>query len=283
MKNNSITKYLRCPCCKASMAVSDDTRSLVCLGEGKRHSFDFSSKGYVNLARAQGSTGDSKQAVRSRSDFLNKGYYAPVAQRLVEIIKKYVKGGLVIDAGCGEGYYTAQIAECGYECAGIDLSKFAIDSLASRLKCKTNDKAFAAVASIFDMPFCDSCADVVLSIFAPCAEDEMYRVLSDNGVLIVVSAGKEHLMGLKKAIYKSSYENDVRADMPKGMEKIDFKTLSYTVTLETNEDILNLFSMTPYYWRTSREDSQKLVGLEKLVTEIDINFTVYKKSNIKEQ
>ncbi len=265
------------------MAVSDDSRSLVCLGEGKRHSFDFSSKGYVNLARAQGSTGDSKQAVRSRSDFLNKGYYAPVAKTLVELLKKHVSSGFVIDAGCGEGYYTEQIAQSSYECAGVDLSKFAVDSLASRLRCKTNDRAFAAVASIFDMPFRDLCADAIVSIFAPCAEDEMYRVLSDNGVLIVVSAGKEHLMGLKKAIYKTSYENDVRADMPKGLEKIDFKSLSYVVELETNEDILNLFSMTPYYWRTSREDSQKLVGLEKLTTEIDINFTVYKKRNIKEQ
>ena len=38
-----------------------------------------------------------------------------------------------------------------------------------------------------------------------------------------------------------------------------------------------LFSMTPYYWRTSPSDCEKLDGLDTLETKIDINFLVYKK------
>jgi hypothetical protein len=35
--------------------------------------------------------------------------------------------------------------------------------------------------------------------------------------------------------------------------------------------------MTPYYWKTSQNDVQKLEALERLETEIDINFEVYQK------
>jgi 23S rRNA (guanine745-N1)-methyltransferase len=224
--------------------------------------------------------GDSKQAVRSRTDFLNKGYYSQVSHTLCEILKEYVNAdGVVLDAGCGEGYYTARVNALGYKTAGLDLSKYAVDSCASRPRCKTNENALAVVASIYEMPFADGSVDAVLSIFAPCAETEISRVLSDDGILIVVSAGKEHLMGLKKAIYQNAYENEERADMPKGMSLAEQRSLKYSITVEGNQDIKNLFSMTPYYWRTSPSDSEKLDDLDTLETEIDINFLIYKKDS----
>ena len=258
------------------MDVENDGKTLFCVGE-KKHCFDFSSKGYVNLAGSRGVTGDSKQAVRSRTDFLNKGYYAPIADKLCELLSAYLQGGVVLDAGCGEGYYTRRIADAGFETAGLDLSKFAVDSLASRLHCKTNENAFAVVASIYEMPFCDGFADAAVSIFAPCAEEEIARVLSDDGILVVVSAGREHLMGLKKALYSTAYENEERADMPKGMKLLSRESLKYSIKLEGNADIKNLFSMTPYYWRTSEGDKSKLDGLESLVTEIDFEINIYRK------
>ncbi len=258
------------------MAVSDDGKSLFCGGE-RRHCFDFSSKGYVNLAGSRGITGDAKEAVRSRSDFLNKGYYLPIADTLVSILKKYKPEGFVVDAGCGEGYYTQKISESGYKVLGLDLSKFAVHSTAMRLKCNVNDSAFACVSSIFEMPLSDGCADAVVSIFAPCSEEEIGRVLADDGIMVVVSAGREHLMGLKKALYQTVYENEQRADMPNGMTLLEEISLRYSVTIKSNQDIINLFSMTPYYWRTSVSDCEKLSGLDSLETDIDINFSVYKK------
>ena len=263
------------------MGVENEGRTLFCKGE-KKHCFDFSSKGYVNLAGSRGVTGDSKQAVRSRTDFLNKGYYAPIADKLCEILGRYLTEGRVLDAGCGEGYYTHRVSDAGYETVGLDLSKYAVDSLASRLRCKTNENAFAVVASIYDMPFCDGFADAAVSIFAPCAEEELSRVLLNDGILIIVSAGREHLMGLKRALYQTAYENEERADMPKGMKLISREALKYSIKLEDNADIKNLFSMTPYYWRTSPSDCEKLDGLNILETVIDINFSIYKKDADKE-
>ena len=279
MKNNDIVKYLKCPCCRAEMTVSEDEKSLFCTGE-RRHCFDFSSKGYVNLAGSRGVTGDSKAAVQSRTDFLNRGYYEPIADMLVDILKKYKSQGLVVDAGCGEGYYTQKISDSGYKTLGLDLSKFGVHSTASRLKCNVNDSVFACVASIFEIPLSDGSADAVLSIFAPCAEEEIGRVLTDDGIMIVVSAGREHLMGLKKALYQTVYENEDRADMPRGMSLLEKRSFRYSVKIKGNKDILNLFSMTPYYWRTSISDRDKLLGFDVLETEIDINFSVYKKETL---
>ena len=279
MNNNKIVKYLICPCCLADMAVSDDGKSLFCSGM-RRHCFDFSSKGYVNFAGSRGVTGDSKAAVGARTEFLNKGYYEPIANMLVDILKKYKLQGLVVDAGCGEGYYTQRIHAAGYQTLGLDLSKFGVHTTASRLKCNANDSAFACVSSIFEMPLREGSADAVVSIFAPCAESEIARVLADDGIMVVVAAGKEHLMGLKKALYENVYENDVRADMPEGMTLLEENELRYSATIEGNADILNLFSMTPYYFRTSVSDREKLLGFDMLETDIDIKFSVYKKESL---
>lgn len=258
------------------MLVSDDSKCLFCLGD-RRHGFDFSSKGYINLAGSRGISGDSKDAVLARTDFLNKGYYEPIALTLLELLKKYKDGGLVVDAGCGEGYYTQKIAAANFSTLGVDLSKFAVQTTASRLGCKTRENTFAAVASVFELPLQNETADAVVSIFAPCAEEETNRVLKDDGILVVVSAGREHLMGLKRAIYSTAYENEDRADKPQNMKLLERSILTYDVTIQTNKDIESLFSMTPYYWRTSPSDKDKLSDLETLLTKIDINFEVYTK------
>jgi 23S rRNA (guanine745-N1)-methyltransferase len=116
-----------------------------------------------------------------------------------------------------------------------------------------------------------------LIFLPPCAEKEYARVLKDNGLLFVVAAGTDHLLGLKKAIYNEIHKNDVRADMPTDMKLIRSERLSYTITVNGNQSIKNLFAMTPYYWKTSQSDVQKLETLESLQTEIDINFEVYQK------
>ena len=37
--------------------------------------------------------------------------------------------------------------------------------------------------------------------------------------------------------------------------------------------------MTPYYWRTSEADKEKLLGVESLKTEVEFEIYVYKKSH----
>jgi 23S rRNA (guanine745-N1)-methyltransferase len=54
-------------------------------------------------------------------------------------------------------------------------------------------------------------------------------------------------------------------------------TVRDEIIVEGREQIANLFSMTPYYWRTSQEDKKKLDELDRLCTEIEFDVGVYRK------
>ena len=274
-----ILDTLRCPVCGDPAAESGDGRSLVCAGTaGRRHCFDYAASGYVNLAPpSQSLSGDSREAVRSRTRFLDAGYYAPVREAVCDAVRRYAAGGVVIDAGCGEGYYTEGVASCADAVIGFDLSKFGIDAAAKRARRAKVDNLFFAVAGIYDMPLRDACADAVISIFAPCAEQEFDRVLKRSGVVIAVGAGEEHLLGLKRAVYAEVYKNAPREDMPQGMKLLEEKRVSFMAHIEGNDAIHDLFSMTPYYYRTSESDLAKLSNLDRLATEVDVTVSVYQK------
>ena len=259
-----------------SLRTSENARSLVCEGE-RKHCYDISSSGHANFALRHNAAGDSKEAVRSRREFLDSGAYAPFADTLTELVAEQVRdGGLVVDAGCGEGYYSCKLAH-KHSVLGFDLSKEAVIAASKRAVREGKDNAFFAVASVYELPVADSSADAVVNIFAPCAEREYLRILKDGGCLFVAYAGVEHLMGLKKAIYDNVYENDGRADMPRDMTLVCEKRVRYDITLESREQIQALFSMTPYYWRTSEGDRKKLDGISRLKTPVDIIIAKYKK------
>ena len=268
---------LKCPVCGAKTELENE-KTLFCKGE-KKHTYDISASGYINLASPkQCGGGDTKSAIRARSEFLDAGYYQPIADKIVEILSKCTDGNItVIDAGCGEGYYTVQMAKNNNMAIGFDISKFAVEAAAKRAKRAGIDNVAFCVASVYTMPVFDESADAVVNVFAPCVEGEYFRVLKNNGILLVVHAGREHLMGLKHALYEDAYENDTRADLPAELELLCEENLKYSIDVIGNESIKALFEMTPYYWRTSQDDAKKLDGVERLTTDIDIIFSIYKK------
>lgn len=275
-----IKNTLRCPICKSSMDTQNETGNgmLFCNGQ-RKHCYDFASSGYVNLTSpGQSHGGDSKGAVRARSAFLATEHYRPIAEKICELLRKHcVDGALVVDAGCGEGYYSVAMAEQGFSTVGFDLSKFAVEAAAKRAKRKSLHNTLFGAASVFSLPLANESADAVLNVFAPCTEEEYSRIINENGILLVVYAGREHLLGLKGAIYEQTHTNEERADLPKNMREIERERLTYNIRVTGNDSIKALFAMTPYYWKTSQSDVQKLDGLEALETKIDIMFAVYKK------
>ncbi|MBQ2735082.1 MAG: 23S rRNA methyltransferase A, partial [Clostridia bacterium] len=98
-----------------------------------------------------------------------------------------------------------------------------------------------------------------------------------GGHLLLVGAGERHLMGLKSAIYDNPYENTGRADLPKAMEPIAVHRLRYDISVESSAAIAALFSMTPYYWRTSPKDRAKLDALQHLSTEVNFDIFLFRK------
>ena len=182
MKNETLNLF-RCPTCNASVVLSENGKSLFCNG-ARRHCFDFSKSGYLNLAGPHGGAGDLKEAVRARTLFLNSGYYEPLSLAINRILDEYGAGS-VLDAGCGEGYYTNRMSKVAKNVIGADLSVAGVDSAAKASK--QIGAADFVVASLFRLPVADESLDAVTSIFAPCAEEEFDRILKKKGILIQIS------------------------------------------------------------------------------------------------
>ena len=292
--NPRLTAALRCPVCGAPMGVSPEGRGLSCTAivternpKGKSHLFDGGAGGYVNLAPHHSGGGDSKEAVRARSSFLRSGYYTPAAEAIAALVKEYTPdGGLVLDAGCGEGYYSGRIISEGFPVLGVDLSKFAVDAAAKaarreRAEGGYDSRTLYAVGSVFELPVGDETFDTLTNIFAPCAPSEYARALKSGGYLLVAGAGERHLFGLKQLIYDDPYLNDPRRDLPAegdGLTLVETRNVSFAVTVIDPAHREALFSMTPYYWRTSREGHGRLASVEVLDTEVSFDLHVYKKN-----
>lgn len=270
---NAVLAMLRCPVCSATMQTDAEGRSCRCTG-ARTHSYDFARSGYLNLTRPGDGEGDLREAVNARKFFLNAGYYEPLSNEINTILQG-INAKTVLDAGCGEGYYTNRMSQ-DRAVLGVDLSRAGIDAAAKQAKQNHTDAAFA-VGSIFSLPVGDAVCDAVTNLFAPCCESEFSRVLKDAGYLILVGAGERHLMGLKQVLYENPYLNPGRADLPTQMREIDRRRLTYSVTVKGRETIDALFSMTPYYWRTSEADRIKLQNIDTLQTELDFDIFIYQK------
>ena len=260
------TSNFICPVCENK--TFDLENSLRCM---LGHSFDKAKEGYINLLLKNASGkrhGDDKLMVEARKNFLDKGYYAPLREKLNEILGD---GKVVLDSGCGEGYYTSLFAE-NNTLLGIDISKDAIKAAAKRCK-----KATFAVASIAKIPLAENSVDAVINIFAPDSPNEFLRILKEGGRLITATPLENHLFELKAAVYEKPYKNP-----PPVYEKDGFKVKSvtevkYKINLESAEDIEALFKMTPYYYKTSAADQEKLKSLSSLEVTLEFAVTEYVK------
>lgn len=261
---------LICPVCGASLSLRERV-----YGCGNGHRFDQAKEGYVNLLRTSksgDSMGDDKFSARSRRDFLNRGYFAPLKDALVE--KFSDTSGTLLDICCGEGYYTSALAENPkLNVYGFDLSREMV-----RLAAKRGGGTYF-VANMAAIPMESGTVDYATHLFAPFHEPEFTRVLRKGGRLTTVVPGARHLYGLKSLLYDTPYLNDEQLPETTALRLIQTEKLTAKITLETPADIEAVFRMTPYYFHTSERDRQKLIGVEQLETEIEFILGTYEKGD----
>ena len=272
-----IPRGLTCPVCGGKLEKSDN--SLKCEAG---HSFDFAKSGYINLLnpgkKNNAKAGESKEMIQARSSFFAYGYYGKIREFLIDLIKDYNKD-LIVDAGCGEGYYTEGIADRYPESAviGFDMSKHGTERGAKSSKANGITNTFYAVSNIFNMPLENESADIVINMFAPVSYEEFARVLKKGGYLIIGAAGAKHLLGMKSVLYENVYLNELNVHKNEKFEYVGIKNLTYVAEICGNDAIMKLFTMTPYYHHTSDGDKEKLSALDSLSTTIEVDFTVLKK------
>ena len=262
-----------CPVCGKKLIKTD--RSYRCEDS---HSFDCAKEGYVNLLagnhKAGEKTGDNKDMALSRKSFLEKGYFSPLSDEIIRLIRLHKKENpTVCDICCGEGWYSDRILKeipCNMLC--FDLSKEMV-----RLAAKRKNGACCFVANLARIPLADSSVDVAFHLFAPFHEKEFRRIIKDDGIIITAVAGENHLFEIKEILYDTPYKNDEMP--PETTELILNEKIKVTamVHLSSAEDIDALFRMTPYYYRTSERDKQKLLGYGELDVTVDFAIFIYSK------
>lgn len=267
-----------CHVCGEKLDISG--KSYIC---PHRHTFDMAKSGYVNLLPTNNSGsihGDNKLMLRARREFLEKGYYKPLLDAVCRTTVKYAENGCVfLDAGCGEGYYTTAVkaifdkSDIAADMYGIDISKDAVDMAAKR----KSGVSFAA-ASVFHIPVMAESCDILLTMFAPYCGEEYSRVLKSDGIMIMAIPSKNHLWELKCQIYDTPYKNEVKPYGLDGFEFIGSEKVTFDMKIPENSDILSLFSMTPYYYKTGKTEQQRLSCLNYLETQADFELLTYKKT-----
>ena len=266
-----------CPVC--AKPLNEEEKSYKC---ENRHNFDIAKSGYINLlppSPAGKRHGDDKLMIKARTAFLDKGYYDPLSNKIAELTASYIPSeATIIDAGCGEGKYTADLLQktsshgkTAHIC-GIDISTAALIQASKRSK-----QIKYCAASIAKMPFADGCADAVLNIFSPFFIEEYSRVIKQGGLLIRAIPLERHLWELKELIYDKPYENDLPSPEISGFELLDQCDISYKFSLDCNEDIMALFMMTPYYYKTGKKDQEKAQNATELTVGAAFRVLVYKK------
>lgn len=265
-----------CPKCKESLVL--ENKSYTC---SNRHCYDLAKEGYVNLlpinSKKSKDPGDNSKMTIARRDFLQTDNYKPLADRLVILMKELLGSntGNILDLGCGEGYYTGIISKelNSFNFCALDISKVAVRYASKRYK----DINFC-VASAFDLPIHDNWADIVYRIYAPSSDKELNRIIKKNGYLITVTPGDRHLYQLREIIYDEVLNLSTKDEDSETLKIISSENLKYEMNISDSKVIENLLYMTPFGWKISKEDHQKLMNQQTWNIEIDFKISVYQKA-----
>lgn len=268
-----------CPLCGGPLA--EEPRALRCPAG---HCFDRAKEGYVHLLpvgqKHSKAPGDDKGMVAARRAFLDRGWYQPLRDMLCRLAVELAgPSPVVLDAGCGEGYYTGGVHQALLSAgktprtAGVDISKFSLQKAAKRYPAVE-----FAVASAYRLPVAEGSASLLLDVFSPLALDEFRRVLAPGGVFLYVVPAARHLWQLKEILYDHPYLNEEKETPYDGFVYDRIVPVSRTIRLSSREEILALFRMTPYYWKTPRAGAARLEALEELAVETSFQIHVFRRA-----
>ena len=279
---------LICPVCGDALQLGGpQMRSLVC-SDG--HSFDLAKQGYVNLYRGKPMNEYTKESFQERQVILQRGMYAHLLEEICSFLRKTSESGteadekkVLVDAGCGEGYYTREIAQQfdHLQLYGTDLSRDSIQLAAGTANGMGAGPADIKwfVSDISKLPVADGSVDYVLDIFTSANYQEFQRVLADDGYLIKIIPGEGHVKELREAAKDQLYHKEYKerkgaAVFAEQFELVEQKVVSRTFSVSPEErDIF--IRMTPLLfavdkskidWSTVTEitvEGELLIGKKK--------------------
>ncbi|BCQ45510.1 hypothetical protein ERHA55_30370 [Erwinia rhapontici] len=163
----------QCPLCQQPLLFNQRIYSC-----SNHHQFDQAKEGYVNLLPVQHKRskqpGDSADMMQARRNFLDAGHYQPLQQQVCDLLVRVLPQPpvSVLDIGCGEGYYTHEVAnrlEAQGEAKvyGLDVAKIAV---------RAGQSVMATLSSAW-LPAI-VCRSVIISLMPCCASTHPARLRS---------------------------------------------------------------------------------------------------------
>lgn len=252
-----ITEFLdvlRCPVCAAPFEA--DRTALRC---ANGHAFDLAKQGYVNLLTGSvaARTADTAGMVAARAEFLASGHYAAIADAVARRAGG-LEHGVVLDAGAGTGYYLSRVLDevPGGRGLALDISKFA-----ARRAARAHPRVAAAVCDTWrTLPVRDRSVEVVLDVFAPRNGPEFARVLTPDGILVVVTPTVRHLAELADAAGLLSVdvrkEERIHKSLAPHFESVYSDDHDVALQL-TTADVERLIRMGPSAWHVDAAEAAR--------------------------
>ena len=249
------------------------------------HAFDVARQGYLNLLLVQHkrsrAPGDGKAMVEARGRFLDSGRYAAIAEALAdEVLARPGQRphATILDAGCGDGYYTQHLAGTlaerwrgeSFSITGLDISRPAIQAAARRSR-----EIRWIVATNRCLPVEAGSVDLLLSLFGYPQYEGFHTALRPGGMLILADAGPRHLIELRELLYEEVRTRPppaVDAAIAAGFELAHTREVAFRMERLQGDEILDLATMTPHYFRASRQKREALERVQSLNCSVDVVF-----------
>jgi 23S rRNA (guanine745-N1)-methyltransferase len=281
---------MTCPmaCSSEDIVLVKEGRSHKC---SNGHLFDIAKEGYCNLLpvhqKASLNPGDSNEMVQARRRFLDAGYFKEIAQQVCSILGSFNRSTFsVLDAGCGEGYYLNAIADWAktkesieqsieqeIRLAGIDVSKWAVRAAAKR-----TTEVNWLVASNKRIPFVKNSIDVILCMFGFPQWKEFYEHQPDEGSLLLVDPGPDHLIELRRIIYPVVQDAKAGTGIPAegvGYHLVYEKLIQFEMNVESLPLLQDLLAMTPHAYRITSEGRVALSHYQELKVTAQVKFRLF--------
>ena len=242
---------LICPICRAPLL-----REAAALRCPSGHTFDLAREGYANLLTAKPGpeVGDIRPMLLARRAFLDRGHYRPLADLLAALARAHLKARdagapvALLDAGCGEGYYTGRLYAALASSLGADILGYGLDvaKAAVRLAAKRYPRVCFVVADVWQpLPFATASVDLLLNVFAPRNPAEFARVVKPGGLLLAAIPGPRHLAELPILMMEEHKREHVTARLAPDFALQETRTLEYEMALDAAA-ARDLLAMTPH-------------------------------------
>lgn len=213
-----------CPVCGSAFIMAEN--SLKC---NAGHSYDISKQGTVHFMGRRDCGVYNTEFFSCRRYMQEIGIFTPALSVCAEMLMP-ARSGLILDAGCGEGYSSDYLhTALSSDVLGIDISSDGIKAAGATY----GGRCMFTVGDIARLPLSDGQVSGILNMLTPASYGQFRRVLAHNGLLVKVVPTESHLAQIKElAGLPLAVKDKTLEHFLENCSLIDSRHISYSFSVE---------------------------------------------------